>query len=127
MDQSEVTKDAKPQFDGIFFKLTNFYNYATTNLSADQQLPYICCGYHFIIPEMYKTVSTTTSVKSAKYFDRAIRNLWGDIIDFACGKYKDPESCVKQLPGSKELYNKQPQSGDAGILLPLIRFTKTLE
>lgn len=127
VEQSDRTKDAKSQYDGIFFKLTNFYNYATNNLTAEEQLPYICCGYHYIIPDMFKKVSTTTSVKSAKYFDRAIRNLWGDIIDFACGKYKDIDSCTNELPGSKDLYDNQPRTGNSGILIPLIRFTKTLE
>ena len=127
MNQSDATKDAKRQYDEIFFKLTNFYNYATTNLSASQQLPYICCGYHYILPEMFKAVSETSNVSAAKYFERAIRNLWGDIIDFACGKYKDSQSCEKELPGSQDLYNKQPREGKTGILIPLIRYAKTLE
>ena len=127
VDQSEATHDSKSQYDGIFFKLTNFYSFATSNMTADKQLPYICCGYHYIIPEMFKSVSAKTSVASAKYFDRAIRNLWGDIIDFACGKYKDVPSCERELPGSQALYDRQPRNGTTGILIPLIRYAKTLE
>ena len=127
LDQSNATKTAKAQYDSIFYKLNNFYDYATKNLSADQQLPYICCGYHYIIPEMYKAVSSSSNVAAAKYFDRAIHNLWGDVIDFSCGKYKDLKSCEKELPGSQALYDKQENVGKTGILIPLIRFSKTLE
>jgi hypothetical protein len=127
LDQSNATKNAKSEYDSIFNKLNNFYDYATTNLSADQQLPYICCGYHYIIPEMYKAVSDKSNVAAAKYFDRAIHYLWGDVIDFACGKYKDLKSCHKELPGSHELYDMKAIDGSSGILVKLIKFSKTLE
>lgn len=74
---SEKIKDVKPQYDGVFFKLRNFYNWATLNITKEDQLQYICCGYQYILPDMYKTAKDLSGEKTAKYLDKAIKNLWG--------------------------------------------------
>ena len=121
-----ISEPTKAMYDAIFFKLVNFYDYTTHNKSAELQLPYICCGFQYILKEMFETVSRGNSEETAKYFDKSIKNMWGDVIDFACGKFSDLGKCRKDLPETEKLYNSQPLNGTTGILVPLIRFTKTL-
>lgn len=121
-----LSEPTKPIYDGIFFKLVNFYDFTTRNMTNEMQLPHICCGFQYILREMFDSVTKGNSEETAKYFDRSIKNMWGDIIDFACGKFSDVKICQKELPDAEILYNNQPTNGSNGILVPLIRFTKTL-
>lgn len=126
LKQVLISEPTKPMYDAVFFKLVNFYDMTTKNKTAEIQLPYICCGFQYILKEMFETVTKGNSEETARYFDKSIKNMWGDIIDFACGKYSDMAKCRRDLPETEKLYNSQPSTGSNGILVPLIRFTKTL-
>jgi len=119
-------EQTKPIYDGVFFKLVNYYDFTTKNISAEMQLPYICCGLQYILKEMYDTVKRGKSEETAKYLDRSSKTMWEDMIDVAYGKYGEIESCQKELKQTKQIYQSQGTTGNNGIIVPLVRFTKTL-
>lgn len=66
------TLGPKIHLDRIVEKLTNFFDYTVSNVTKNDQLSYLCCGYHYFNDEMYTAILGSSTESNAKVSDQSI-------------------------------------------------------
>ena len=56
----------KIHLDKIVEKLTVYYDKAVNEVPKDDQLSYLCCGYHYFNEEMYAAILASSTESNAK-------------------------------------------------------------
>lgn len=72
--QMSQSLGSKIHLDKIVEKLTSYYDYAVHNVSKDDQLSYLCCGYHYFNLEMYNAIIASSSESNAKVNISSVNN-----------------------------------------------------
>lgn len=119
----------KVHLDKIVEKLTSYYDHAVNNVAKNDQLPYLCCGYHYFSDELYEAIQKSSSEINAKYVKKSVSNLFADLMDFTCGEYPSSDVCKKKLSASAKHYQKSKpfdQHYQHGVFIPLATFAKGL-
>ena len=117
------TKDV---YDKVVYKLVNYYDFVTVNMSAGKQLPHLCCGYQQFREELFGKIKQLTNEDNARYALQSMQNLFSDLIDFSCGQYSDMKKCTAVLPEATKIYETMRTESEKGIIIPLVRFTRTM-
>jgi hypothetical protein len=128
-DTFSILWPSRSSVDGIINKITNFNMAVAANVSETNQndmIPSICCGHHYLEIDLFATAQRLHGDQPALYLRKALDNLFSDVMDFTCSKFKNPGVCDKEMPYVKGLYNKDISYPGHGTLVPLIKFANNL-